>query len=108
MATEAPFKSFMAAGVPFAKVASKFRPKAAKVLAVQHHGAPEQYPTEHGTEVAHDGDYVVQVGTLRKQEIVPARTNPDGTRTPGSFRDVEEPKLVVMSREDFEGLNEPA
>ena len=78
-------------------------PKKAKVNAVQHTGSPKQYLTEHGTETAYEGQYVVQVGDIEQTELVPPR---DGK--PGFTRKVNVPKLEIMSAEDFEALYEPA
>ena len=100
--------TFMAQGKTFAQVVKKFRPREAKILAVRHHGAPAQYQTEHGSETAQDGDYVVQTGTLERQETIPARDGKDGKRVPGEIRTVLEPKLEVMKAQDFEALYESA
>jgi len=96
--------TFIEQGKTFASVAKKFKPKDAHVLAVQHHGAPAQYPTEHGTETAYDGDYVVQKGDVEKVEHVPPRLDAAGKRLPGEVRTVKEPLLEVVKREDFEAL----
>lgn len=98
----------MAAGVPFAKVAKKFRAKESKVLAIQHSGPPAQYPTEHGTETAYDGDYVVQVGEYERQQTIPPSVAKNGDRIPGRVETVKEPKLEVMKAEDFAAIYEPA
>jgi len=105
MATEA--KKFP--DIPFEKAAKRFHPKKSITLALRHEGAPKQYNTEHGTEVAEDGDYVVQVGTVVKQNIVPPSVDPKtGERKAGEIRDVVEPVLEVMKGEDFLALYEPA
>ncbi len=94
---------------PFAKAAKKYRPKESKVLAVRHEGPSQLFPTKHGLETAHAGNYVVQVGTVTKTETIPPSTSKDGqTRVPGEFRSVEEPVFEIMQAEDFEALYEPA
>lgn len=100
--------TFMEQGKQFADVAKKAKAKAATVLYVRHSGEPKHYNTEHGTEVAYDGDYVVQVGTLVRKETVPPTVGKDGKRVPGEIRDVKEPLLEVMKPEDFESLYEKA
>ena len=93
----------MEQGKQFADVAKNAKAKAATVLYIRHSGEPKQYNTEHGTEVAYDGDYVVQVGTVIRKQTVPPK---DGK--PGSIKDVKEPLLEVMKAEDFERLYETA
>lgn len=89
----------------FAKQAKKYKPKSAAVLAVKHSGAPLQVNTEHGSETAHDGDYIVQTGTTDATEIVPPSVK-NGERVPGLRRKVKVPVLRVMSAEDFDSLYE--
>jgi hypothetical protein len=87
----------------FSDLAKKFKAKSNHVLAILHVGAPAQYPTEHGTETAYDGDYVVQVGWLEKVETVP----PDKEKgKAGHTKKAREPKLEVMKAEDFLELYE--
>ena len=97
-ATEAPFD--------FAKSAKKFKPRSESVLAAKHKGAPLQVKTEHGSETAHDGDYIVQVGTHDATEIVPPSVKPNGDRVPGLQKTVKVPVFEVMRAEDFEKLFE--
>lgn len=89
----------------FAKSAKKWKPKAATVLAVKHSGAPILVNTEHGSETANDGDYIVQVGTREATEIVPPSVK-NGERVPGLQRTVKVPLLNVMRAEDFESVYE--
>lgn len=98
--------TFVEQGKTFASVAKKFKPRDSHVLAVKHVGTPSQYPTEHGTEMAYDGDYVVQVGAVDKTEHVPPRVDATGKRIPGETRTVKEPLLEVMKAQDFEKLYE--
>lgn len=100
--------TFMQQGRTFASVAKKFRPREGKILAVQHKGQPAQYPTEHGVETAYDGDFVVQVGTVKRQQTIAPSSTKDGKRVPGEIHDVEEPLLEVIKAEDFAKLYEPA
>jgi hypothetical protein len=89
----------------FAKVATKFKAKAAHVLAYQHHGEPFTISTEHGSKTVGDGEYVVQVGEREQTETVPPRIEGD-KRIPGSQKKHKVPVLDTMSAEDFEGLYE--
>lgn len=82
----------------------KFKPIKGSVKAFKHAGtAPRTVNTEHGTEDAQPGDYVVEVGTHQRNHIVPPK---DGK--PGYTELVEEPAYEVMKAEDFEALYEPA
>jgi len=85
----------------FKAAAKQFKVKAATVLAVKHEGAPAQYPTEHGTETAYDGDYVVQVGELEVTETIPPNKEKG---IPGSVKTHRVPKLEVMKSADFLAL----
>lgn len=87
----------------FAELAKKYKPKSAAVLALKHTGAPKQYPTQHGTETACDGDYVVQVGETEQTETIPPNREKG---IPGSTRTHKVPLLEVMKAEDFERLFE--
>jgi len=87
----------------FSDLARKFKAKANHVLALKHVGAPAQYTTEHGTETAYDGDYVVQVGWIEKTEtVIPNKEK----GVSGHTKKIREPKLEVMRAEDFEALYE--
>ena len=100
-------RTYLEKGITFDKAAKRYKARDAKVLAVKHVGEPKQYPTKHGTEMAYDGDYVVQVGEVEKLETIAPITKPDGTRIPGEKRTVREPLLEVMKAEDFDALYEP-
>jgi hypothetical protein len=97
-ATESPFD--------FAKAAKKFKPRAESVLAVKYKGAPLQVKTEHGSETAHEGDYIVQVGTHDATEIVPPSVKANGEKIPGLQKAVKVPVFEVMKSEDFDKLFE--
>lgn len=86
------------------KAWAKFKPRKGVVQAYRNESkAPETVNTEHGTEDAQPGDYVVQVGVHVRSRFVPAK---DGK--PGGYVAVEEPRYEVMKAEDFESLYEPA
>jgi len=57
--------------------------------------------TLHGSEVAHPGDYVVQVDTKEVTEVVPPRTE-NGKRIPGQTLKHQSPVFEVMNAHDFE------
>mgnify|MGYP001473344220 CR=1 FL=1 len=96
-----------AAEKSFAELAKKYKPKLASVLALKHVGPSKQYTTESGSEIAHDGDYVVQVGEIEQTETIPPSTNPrTGERTAGGVKLHRVPKLEVMKAEDFQALYE--
>lgn len=81
----------------------RYKAKANSVLAKVHEGAPAQYQTEHGTETAYDGDYIVQVGELEQVETVP----PDKAKGLAGKQVVHKvPKLEVMKSADFLALYE--
>jgi hypothetical protein len=99
-----PKGTFIEQGKTFASVAKKFKPRDAHILAIKHVGEPRQYPTEHGAELAHDGDYIVQVGEIEQTEVVPPSIGKDGAKVPGELKKHKVPKLEVMKAEDFEKL----
>lgn len=100
MASETEAKPF-----DFAKQAKRYKPKSATVLAVKHTGAPITINTEHGSNTANEGDYIVQTGTRETTDIVPPSTK-NGERVPGLRRSVMVPVLEVVRAEDFEALHE--
>jgi hypothetical protein len=59
--------------------------------------------TRHGSELAHPGDYVVQVDTKEAVEIIPPRTE-GGRRIPGKQEKHRVPVFEVMKADDFETL----
>jgi formylmethanofuran dehydrogenase subunit A len=59
--------------------------------------------TLHGSELAHPGDYVVQVDTKEVSEVIPPR-NEGGKKIPGQTRKHQEPVFEVMTAQDFEAI----
>ena len=107
-APAAPAAQLLAEGKTWKEIRQSFKAKGAKTFAVKHTGPPAQYNTEHGTETAYDGDYVVEVGDLEQVQHVPPTVAADGKRTPGEVRTVKVPKLEVVKAQDFEALYESA
>jgi hypothetical protein len=89
----------------FAEQAKKYHPKKAAVLAVKHEGPSVNVVGVHGSEIAHDGDYIVQVGDAERVQVVPPKYDKEGRQTlPGEQRVMKEPVFNVMSAEDFDAL----
>ena len=82
---------------------TRYKPRKSAIRASQPRGQPIHVNTEQGTETVYDTQYVVEVGVLERNKIVPPR---DGK--PGTTIVTPEPLLEVMDAADFESLYEPA